>query len=244
MPLWTVVCTGLASLAFWAPSSARALQSATLSWGTINSPDVGGYNVYYGTQSGVYPNRLSAGNVGSTRVSGLQEGTTYYFVVTVYDLDGFESDPSNEAIYTVPGTSGPPLTITALTSKAFVLDYTGTASGPWLIEMSGDFWTWYTVAMGTNSTARVAVLLADADQMFFRLKSPTPGVRLLKSVLPGAFPNSFALTVDGVSPLQWELEASTDLEQWVPFTSATNAPLNASVILTSATGICFRLHKL
>lgn len=62
------------------------------------------YNIYYGTVSGVYPNKVSVGNVTAYTVTGLNPGTTYYFVVT--DTIGscsVESGYSNQVKY--PPTS-------------------------------------------------------------------------------------------------------------------------------------------
>ncbi len=79
-----------------------ALQSVTLAWDASPDPTVLGYNVYYGAASGTYTNKVDAVNATSATISNLVEGVTYYFAVTAYNGVGLESDPSNEAIYTVP----------------------------------------------------------------------------------------------------------------------------------------------
>jgi len=82
--------------------SASAASSVTLAWDPSTSPDVAGYNIYYGTTSGSYPSKVSLGNVTTTTISSLVAGTTYYFVATAYNSLGLESTPSNELPYTVP----------------------------------------------------------------------------------------------------------------------------------------------
>jgi fibronectin type 3 domain-containing protein len=76
--------------------------STTLQWSTPvvyidNTPvTVSGYKIYYGTESGNYTSVLNVGNVNSFTVQNLTANTTYYFVVTAYDADGVESDPTDE----------------------------------------------------------------------------------------------------------------------------------------------------
>ncbi len=75
---------------------------ATLSWDapTTNADgtpltDLAGYNVYYGTASGVYGTPIDVHNVLTYKVTGLSEGLKY-FAVTAYDTGGNESCYSNE----------------------------------------------------------------------------------------------------------------------------------------------------
>jgi List-Bact-rpt repeat protein/fibronectin type III domain protein len=83
-------------------SAAFAVQSITLVWDPSTSAAVNGYNIYYGSASGSYTNKVIASNVTNATVSGLLEGATYYFAATAYDSSGLESDPSNEVSYSVP----------------------------------------------------------------------------------------------------------------------------------------------
>src|SRR5437588_11967925 len=78
--------------------------SVTLVWNPSPGTNVAGYNVYYGVASRTYTNKVNVGNATNATVSGLIEGTTYYFAVTAYDTYGLESDYSNEMSYTVPIT--------------------------------------------------------------------------------------------------------------------------------------------
>jgi hypothetical protein len=72
--------------------------SVTLTWNQNSESDLGGYKVYRSTTAGVYgaPIATLQGNVATYQATGLQAGTTYYFVVTAYDSSGNESGFSNE----------------------------------------------------------------------------------------------------------------------------------------------------
>ncbi len=79
--------------------NAPATSSATLTWNANTESDLAGYKVYRkNTASGAYgpPIMVLQGNVTTYIATGLQIGTTYYFVVTAYDLSGNESPLANE----------------------------------------------------------------------------------------------------------------------------------------------------
>jgi hypothetical protein len=77
-----------------------ATQSATLTWNPdTTDPALAGYEVYQATASGAYPLTpliTLPKTVTSYVVTGLQIGTTYYFVVKSVDSAGNKSVPSNE----------------------------------------------------------------------------------------------------------------------------------------------------
>ena len=80
-----------------------------LAWDPSPEPLVTGYRLYYGTSSGNYTNVIDAGNRTDYTVTGLAEGTTYYFAATAYTGTGDESTFSNVASYTVPGGTPAPV---------------------------------------------------------------------------------------------------------------------------------------
>jgi hypothetical protein len=84
------------------PLSAFATGSVTLAWNASTDPSVAGYNVYYGGASGAYTNEICAGNATNATISGLVQGTTYYFAATTYTSSGMESPFSSEVSYLVP----------------------------------------------------------------------------------------------------------------------------------------------
>ena len=57
--------------------------TVTVQWDANVEPDVAGYEVSYGTQSGVYGTPVDVGNVTSTSIS-IAPGTIYYFAVRAY----------------------------------------------------------------------------------------------------------------------------------------------------------------
>jgi hypothetical protein len=65
----------------------------TLSWRRVDDPEVKGYEVYYGTLPGSYfgegaaqgASPLDAGSVTQVEITGLENGTLYYFAVAAYD---------------------------------------------------------------------------------------------------------------------------------------------------------------
>jgi hypothetical protein len=82
--------------------SAFATGSVTLAWNASTDSSVAGYNVYYGGASGAYTNKICAGDATNATISGLVEGTTYYFAATTYASSSMESPFSSEVSYLVP----------------------------------------------------------------------------------------------------------------------------------------------
>ncbi len=81
-------------------TNATLFWDAPLTWadGTpLSVDDIGGYKIYYGTSSGNYTDTLNVGKVTTYPFSNISGGT-YYITVTAYDLNGTESDYSNEIV--------------------------------------------------------------------------------------------------------------------------------------------------
>jgi len=93
----------LAATAF--PNAATALNVA---WNPNPEADIAGYQLSYGTSSGSHTNLIDAGLNTSVAVSGLQEGTTYYFVVTATNRSGLTSVKSAEVSHQVTVAPPPP----------------------------------------------------------------------------------------------------------------------------------------
>ncbi len=73
----------------------------TLAWDANSESDLAGYILYYGTTSGIYTANIDVGNITQHTLTGLQNGATYYFAVTAYNLYDYESIYSKELAYTV-----------------------------------------------------------------------------------------------------------------------------------------------
>ena len=87
-------------LSFFIASQALA-GGLVISWDANTEPDLAGYRIYYGTAHSTYDQMIDAGNRTSYVIENLQEGVTYFLVVTAYDLNGNESLPCAELSATV-----------------------------------------------------------------------------------------------------------------------------------------------
>jgi hypothetical protein len=82
-------------------------------WDPSSDPNITGYNVSYGTTSGLYTQNLDTGSSTSATVTSLTPSTTYYFIVTAYNSIGLPSLPSNEIAITTPPNIPPTVTLTS-----------------------------------------------------------------------------------------------------------------------------------
>lgn len=93
---WIMASLMVGGLLFsWSPASFS--KQVTLAWDANTERSLGGYRIYYGLASRSYVTSVDVGNQTSYTLSGLEEGWTYYFAVTAYNVrKTFESDFSNE----------------------------------------------------------------------------------------------------------------------------------------------------
>jgi Fibronectin type III domain len=89
------------------PSSCLAADVG-LAWDPDSDPNIVGYRLHSGDQSGVYTQTVDVGNTAFVLVTNLVAGQPYYFAVTAYNNAAVESAPSNEVIYSVPASSPTP----------------------------------------------------------------------------------------------------------------------------------------
>ena len=80
---------------------AAQANSVSLVWDPNPEADLAGYKVYTGTSPGAYTQTFDVGHKTTHSVADLEEGETYYFVVTAYDIYGNESDYSTEISTTI-----------------------------------------------------------------------------------------------------------------------------------------------
>lgn len=96
---------GLAvALALIGQAAAAVMPAVKASWNANPESDIAGYELSYGTASGRYSTKLDVGLKTSTRITGLEYGVRYFFVLTAYSRSGQRSEPSAELSYfkTVP----------------------------------------------------------------------------------------------------------------------------------------------
>ena len=80
----------------------------SFSWTPNAEAHLAGYKIYYGTESRNYSVSINVGSPAIVdgkviyTVKDLPEGNTLYFAATAYDVDGLESDYSEEVICTCP----------------------------------------------------------------------------------------------------------------------------------------------
>jgi hypothetical protein len=149
----------------------RALaDSVNLTWDVSSDSNVVGYEIYYGTTSGVYTNVVVLGNVASTTITNLTPGLTYYFNATDRDVSGNESAFSGETAYAAPF----PVNLTmgqVINQGVKALNFTASGEIPasWRIEMSTDLVNWVPFYYGVGPVVNVVIPIANVPKQFFRL---------------------------------------------------------------------------
>lgn len=126
-----------------------ASQSVQLNWSPSNSPDVVGYNIYYGGVNGEFTNEISVGNTTNVTVSGLLDNTTYYFSARTISSSGIESPYALQASYAVPTAAamfGKPV----FSSNGVSVTVKGIPGYVYVIQASTDMVNW--LSLETNLT--------------------------------------------------------------------------------------------
>jgi len=144
----TNVSSALILLVFAVCAPARAGQSVALSWTPSPDSAVTGYKIYYGGSSGNYTNFVLVGNVTNSTISGLAEGTAYYFAGTAVDGDGDESEFSAEISFTLYPM---PITLSAVLAGGgqFQLAGIGLAGHTYEIQATTNLVAWETISTQT-----------------------------------------------------------------------------------------------
>ena len=98
--------------------SIASAADVTIAWDANTEPDLAGYILFFGTSSGSYANSIDTGKNTEYTVTGLAEGTTYYFAAKAYNTSDNQSGYSQELVYTVPSANSAPNTPAAPTGPA------------------------------------------------------------------------------------------------------------------------------
>jgi hypothetical protein len=81
------------------PPPSSITGSAILTWNSNSEPDLAGYKMYVGTQSGLYTfpgSPFTIGSITSYTIINLPAGQTYFFALSAYNTAGNESPLSTE----------------------------------------------------------------------------------------------------------------------------------------------------
>jgi hypothetical protein len=147
--------------------------TVTLAWDPNSESDVSGYKVHYGLNSRTYPFVVDTGTATSQTIENLQEGVSYYFAVTAYNVAGLESGFSGEIGFTVPWRS-----IYAVGDGSFRIRFRGVPERTYRIEYTESLTApdWRTLSTGT----------AGVNGSFEIVDRPTAGspARFYRSVYP------------------------------------------------------------
>ncbi len=121
----------------------------SLNWNAVNGAS--DYYVFYGTSSGDETVKSAAIEGTNGVISGLNNGTTYYFVVKAYfNSAGVTSDASNEVSTTTPLPAPTNLQATVVGSGQVALTWTG-------VSGASDYYVFYGTSPGAETTKSAAV---------------------------------------------------------------------------------------
>jgi fibronectin type 3 domain-containing protein len=140
--------------------SSRAAQ-VILAWDANSESNLAGYKVHYGTQSRVYTNFIDVGKTMIYTVAGLQEGATYYFAVTAYNVSRLESGYSNEVSSTTCAYSISPAGQSFGASGGSTT--VGVTASPGCSWIASSGVQWVTITSGSSGTANGTVGLTVAS---------------------------------------------------------------------------------
>ncbi len=167
--------------------------SVVLNWNSVTG--AAGYKIKYGTASGAYTATVDAGNVAGYSITGLTNGTTYYFVVAAYNSGG-ESPNSNEVSSTpvAPAPQAPALSAPTAGNRTITLTWNavanavsykvkfGTTSASYTVAIDVGSETEYQLSDLTNNTAYFIVVVAISaagESPNSNEVSATPGSQIL-----------------------------------------------------------------
>jgi hypothetical protein len=203
-----------------------------LNWNPSVSPGVTGYDVYYGTTSGNYPYKVSAGAATTVTISNLTPGTKYYFAATAYAANGKQSSFSAPATLLIPqllSSVSQPVTTSAsqisgaVSRQGLNLGHRPVAT----VERTVDAMD---AAIETDPAGHTAAAIAAAPDV-----EPTlaPVMNLTMTETPDA-PALASMQFSTESGHWYEVQATTDFQNWISVWQSDVAISNGWASFTDA----------
>lgn len=141
----------------------------TLAWDASPSPNIDGYNLYYGNFSHTYTTKIDVKKVTQFQLN-LENGETYYFAVTAYRA-------SLESIYSTEISYSKPISITL--DRLGILRTSVSKGKRYAIESSTDLKTWSLFTLFTADQSDMAIGVGTlGSSRFFRLRKEIQNIAL------------------------------------------------------------------
>lgn len=146
-----------------------------LAWDASQSAGITNYNIYYGSSSGYYTNKISVGLDTSAMIdTGLIRGVTYYFAVTAQDDFGLESNFSIELVKNIRSIPLSPENLRELEYDPFAQAVYGNSveNQLYAVERTSDFDSWVIIGDVISDDAGDFYILDDNPPLkkgFYRL---------------------------------------------------------------------------
>jgi hypothetical protein len=83
--------------------------SVQLTWKPNTEATLAGYKIHYGNSSRSYSTAVDVTRNTTCSISDIQPGKMYFFAATAYDINGNQSEYSNEVSYSIPAGNLPPV---------------------------------------------------------------------------------------------------------------------------------------
>jgi len=186
-------------LALIVPAGTVHSAQVTLAWDRNTETDLAGYKVYYGTGSRVYNWFIDVGNATTCTVTGLADGSTYYFAATAYDGSGLESVYSSEVSKnTCTYSISPPSQSFTASAGTGTVTVSTQSTCPWTASSGA---SWMTITSGSSGTGNgtIRYSLSANTSSSSRTVSSTMAGKILTVTQAGTSGSTFTITASASS---------------------------------------------
>jgi hypothetical protein len=183
-----------------------------LSWNPSVSPNVAGYDVYYGTTSGNYPYKVNAGDATTITISNLTPGAKYYFAATAYAADGKQSS------FSAPTTVLIPQLVASATQPVAAASPNGGAVSRQGLNLGGRPAATVAGILDAVGAAAEADPAGRAAAAIAAAPDPEPSLAPVVNLTMAEMPDAPALASVQfpTEPGHWyEVQATTDFQNWI-----------------------------